>query len=648
MRYTTLTMLAALVLGAAASWAPAADSPAGLRLTAQSAITLATPQKENGIRLALDDLAADFEAVLGCKAAAADGTAGTVVVRIDPAVTGVEQYRVEITPAGVRITGSDRLGAIYGIYRFSHECLGVDPYWFWKGIGKPKQAEIVLAPRTLESRPYTFRYRGWFVNDEDLLTEWKDGGGARYIDYPFYHQVVAPAVIDRVFEAALRAEANMVIPASFVDVMNPPEAALVARAAARGLYVTQHHIEALGVSHQGFEVYWKNKGRPAAFSYSTDAARVRETWTAYAKKWHELAGDQVVWQLGLRGKGDRPVWTADKGVTEASAGKFISQAMKDQLAIVKEVDGRPHPPLTTTLWAEGSQLMSRGALEIPEGVAVIFADEGRSQMMQPDFRDTPRQPGRKYGVYYHVGFWVNGPHMVQGTRPEKVKRNFDAIVAKGDTHYALINVCNVREHLVGIEAAMGLMRSHKDWTEEKFWAAWAPPAIAKQYQELLASLIDIGDGRLLQDGTAYSIISWTLLPRVASGKKEPAIGALSKEVIATGGKSGALAESIARLDRVIAEFNPEAVPPPMREFTTVNLLVQARMLRGIYDCMRQLILAAEDPARLADAEAAMEKFLKDRDRAAQGDWAGWYRGDKKENWPEVLKKIQDQRKKAGK
>jgi len=265
---------------------------------------------------------------------------------------------------------------------------------------------------------------------------------------------VHPAIIDAACEALLRLGGNLIIPASFLDIMNPAEAALVQTCVKRGLYVSQHHIEPLGVSHFGFENYMRARGREASFQYLTDPDAVRECWRAYAQRWAEVAGDRAVWQLGLRGKGDRPVWQHVEGITRGNGGQYISQAMRDQRDIVRQVDPRTHPPMTTTLWLEGSELMAEGKLTIPADVAIIFADEGFSQTMQADFAQTPRDPQRDYGVYCHVGFWSRGPHLAQGIRPRKLRDEFRKIIDKRDTHYAIFNVCNIREHVLGIEAAM--------------------------------------------------------------------------------------------------------------------------------------------------------------------------------------------------
>ena len=155
---------------------------------------------------------------------------------------------------------------------------------------KPRRDGCPTCYQTLQSTKPAFHYRGWFLNDEDLLCEWKPASGHRQIDYPYYDEVMSLEVADHIFDARFRSGGNLVIPGSFINVMNPPEAALVKRAVARGLYITQHHIEPLGVSYVGFQKYWKEQGQDVHFSYGANPDKVRETWQTYAKSGTSLPG----------------------------------------------------------------------------------------------------------------------------------------------------------------------------------------------------------------------------------------------------------------------------------------------------------------------------------------------------------------------
>ena len=607
------------------------DAPAQPALSLHGAVTIASPEKSPAIRLALNDLAADFAKVFGQMGQLVEGEQGAVVVRTDHALPRPESWRIEITPKGALITGADTLGVIYGVYNFSQRCLGVDPLWFWKEIEPQRREAIRLPAQTIASTPAAFHYRGWFVNDEDLLTEWKPGSGPRPLDYPFYQQVISLDIAERIFEALLRCGGNLVIPASFVDVMNPPEAALVRRAVERGLYVSQHHIEPLGVSHFSYETYWKKQGVKTAFSYAADPDRVRSTWTDYARRWRALAGDQVVWQLGLRGRGDAPVWASDKSVKESEAGAFISRALADQWAIVRAVDPRPAPPATATLWMEGADLMRRGTLRFPPGATIVFADEGRTQMLQDDFRQAQRVKEHTYGVYYHLAFWAQGPHLVQGTRPQRLKSNFDALLARGDTQYAIINVSNVREHVLGVAAAMEIMQVGAAWNDREFLQRWAPPALHRAYDEFFASFVELPDGQLLQDGTCWA---WANRLLGALTKKRP-----NSAELAAPSLPAAISASIARLDRLVKDFPTQAIPAEQRACYEFNLRIQAAMLRQYYAYIRELLLSFDDRKHLRSAGDELNRLLEVRKPAATGRWADWHRGDKKENIPLLLEKT---------
>ena len=159
-----------------------------------------------------------------------------------------ESYTVRVEKGGVFIDGADELGCIYGLYAFSR-MLGVSPaYRLTDRFPDPKES-LDLAEGVSVSPTRRVRFRGWFLNDEDLLSDFKGGGGKRTIDYPYYGHVIRPEVLDLVLETALRLEMNLIIPSSFVDVFNPAEEALIEGSVRRGLYVSQHHVEPMGVSY---------------------------------------------------------------------------------------------------------------------------------------------------------------------------------------------------------------------------------------------------------------------------------------------------------------------------------------------------------------------------------------------------------------
>ena len=271
----------------------------------------------------------------------------------------------------------------------------------------------------------------------------------------------------------LRLRMNLVIPASFVDIRNPDERRLIDEATRRGLFVSQHHIEPLGVSGFGYLNYWRDRGKPVPYSFTKHPERFEQVWRDYAARWARY-GDQVVWQLGLRGIADQPIWAADDAApkTDAGRGKLISDAMALQRQIVLDVDTRENPPMTTTLWMEGARLHEQGHLRFPPGVAVVFSDNSPGWRLQDDFHQVKRQPDRHYGIYYHQALWNSGPHLVQGVSPWKMHDIFRQAIQRDSAYYIMMNVSNVREFVLGLDAASKMLWDFESFDPKMHLTRW--------------------------------------------------------------------------------------------------------------------------------------------------------------------------------
>ena len=121
-----------------------------------------------------------------------------------------------------------------------------------------------------------------------------------------------------------------------------------------------HHVEPMGVSAFTFFNYWEKRGQKPLFSFYSSRDKLIEVWKHYAEEWARYPN--VIWQVGLRGIADRPMWLADPNIPQSNSdrGALISEAIQLQLNIIKGVDKRPKPLISTTLWAEGSQFFRQG------------------------------------------------------------------------------------------------------------------------------------------------------------------------------------------------------------------------------------------------------------------------------------------------
>lgn len=364
-----------------------------------------------------------------------------IIIKIKP-LKYIEEYRYEITHNRIIFEGNDDLGVIFGLYDFLETKLGVPPFYLIEGLSLIKYDSFSLDTGVFSSHP-TSRFRGWFINDEDLIGSFKSIHKRDVPDYPFYHDVINPQVMDMIAETALRNKMNLIIPSTLINIMAPAERELVSICSNRGLYVSQHHIEPLGVSKYGFKQFAKENNLNDEYSYLTNKETFFKCYEAYVKEWSQFP--RVIFQIGLRGEGDRPFWNKEtKQSTDVERGKIISSAINNQVNLIRKY--YPYEiNMTSTLWMEGADLLKKGVLDIPKNIIIVFADVGMSQLFGDDFFEVKRDPLIKYGIYYHAAYCHTGPHLAEGVIPKKMEYSYKLAKEKDSLHYSIINACNVKE-----------------------------------------------------------------------------------------------------------------------------------------------------------------------------------------------------------
>ena len=401
-----------------------------------------------------------------------EGTAHAIIIR-NVGQGEAESYIVKVEKDKVLISGSDTLGTVYGIYAFATQCLGIDPMYHFTDLFPSVQGEFLLDEQVITSKQKSTRFRGWFINDEDLLSCFRPCGGHRAITYnqDFFKTVISPSVMAIILETALRLEMNMMIPSSFIDILNPAEEDIVRATTERGLYISQHHQEPVGVAYFAAENYVNKHAPGKAVSYVKEPDLMEEIWRTYIQRWAKY-GDKVIWQLGLRGKGDKAVWRTDAGASSRSLqerGTIISNAIATQYRIIAETLGHDRFLSTSTLWMEGAKLYDQGYLKLPKGTIAVFSDIGHTQLFSRDLYQTGHIPGEKYGIYYHAGFFREGPHMAEGTDPEKMLYCYRDAEHYEALEYSILNVGNIRELCFSIKLNAAIVSgSPADFDLDKF------------------------------------------------------------------------------------------------------------------------------------------------------------------------------------
>lgn len=639
-------------------------------------IDICLKNKNEYVRLAAEDLALDLSRVnRGGKLAniiCEDELFGDAIIieeNTRPDLDPIDDESFSIRCDGMRITISapTYLGTMWGIYTFSERVLGISPCYLWDDIKHFEVNECEVDTFEISEAPEGFGFRGIFINDEDLLTGFIESGGRRYIDYPWYNDTVDLSLIDRIVETALRLKINLVIPASFLDIDNPDERAIADAVGRRGIYLSQHHIEPVGVSTFAFDNYCKKHGKSGEFSYLKNPDLMEEVWRYYAEKWAKY--DNVVWQLGLRGKCDRPIWEEDIP-TQAELenyGGFISSAIALQKSIVEQVSGKAKY-FTSTLWMEGAKLAKEGFLSLPEGVIAVFADNGPNQMYANDFYEVAREQNREYGIYYHVQYFGLGPHLAPLTGLKKLHYNIKLAYDKGDFAYIILNSSNIREFSFELGAYSEMTWNMERYSNEGYLDSYA--ALYGEVGEEMKNAINNYFG-------ALPTLDISLLSR-HSGKffdyRYEEVDGVKNLLLKDGmvvnscrhileklktdyfsdlwtAYDDAIAHAIPDFEAVRAEFCRIASKNQQFEHALkAHWLIYTELILTLYNCHTSLLAAKKMSdtgefdgcrAHLLRAYETLKAHLARRDEVQSESFADWYKGDTKLDLPRLLREIEE-------
>ena len=616
--------------------------------------------KDDAIMLAVGDLRRNLLALSG----RAEGfeLSDDGEIRILTREGEAESYTVEITDLGVTVCGGDVLGTVFGIYAFATETLGITPTYRLTDVFPKPREKTELEPALFTSHERKIKFRGWFLNDEDLLTEFKDSGGVRHIDYKWYHTTMHEDVLDMIIETALRMEINLMIPSSFVDIDNPDEEKLVEAVYRRGMYISQHHVEPLGVSWFGAGNYMKKRGIEGEVSFISNRAVMEEIWRHYAKKWAKYK-DKVIWQFGLRGRADEAVWKRDKNApaSHEERGALITDAINTQYNIVKETLGGEKFFSTATLWLEGARLYGMGHLKLPEDTIAIFSDVGLDQMFGDDFYSVPRLEGREYGVYYHVAFFGRGPHLADTCNPLKMDFSYKEAAKMNSLTYSIVNVSNVRPLHYAVSANAELMKDPESFDYGDFSKVFhrvhygeAAELVRALREKFYLACGDMGEEVLktICEKDDFYYHDYGKLPFARYTFDDGDLYMTGRQIAKGIWKSYEVAKkhcaeleaSAERFEKLLGEMREaeSAIPPESLDYYRTFLLYQTEYMmlstKWCACCLRMNDMDKDERRELGEkAISYLEAILEARKIEARGSWQGWHKGDTKFNIPECVK-----------
>lgn len=419
MKLKTLLALASIALSATGSYA--IDHP-GITSTGHSAktfpmITDGTPtailisdKDERGISIAANNLSSDFGRVTGKKAKITDeiGNNDKLIIagtEKNPLIAQLiksgkidgkqlkgknEKYIIQTIDApfpGVSealvIAGSDRRGAIYGIYEISEQ-IGVSPWYDWADVPVMHQDNLSIAKGSYSADEPAVKYRGIFLNDEaPCLTSWvKNTYGTNYGDHNFYA---------RVCELILRLRGNFLWPAmwSWAFYADDPENSKTADE--MGVVMGTSHHEPMARNHQEWARHRNEYGK---WNYNSNQATIDKFFTEGIRR---MKGTEDVVTIGMRGDGD-------EAMSETADVALLEKIIKNQRKIIAKETGKKadKTPQVWALYKEVLDYYDKG-LRAPDDVIYLLCDDNWGNVRRLP-NDVERKHPGGWGMYYHVDY----------------------------------------------------------------------------------------------------------------------------------------------------------------------------------------------------------------------------------------------------
>lgn len=384
--------------------------------------------EDEGVRMATDNLAADFQRVTGNKASVtalqdaaavsankANGEAIIVGQMSSPLIQQIvkggkgnlsqlkeakEKYLLQVIDnpvAGVSkavvIAGSDKRGTIYGIYELSRQ-MGVSPWYWWLDVPVVHHNNIYVKKGVYTDGEPKVEYRGIFINDEwPCFGNWckeKFGG------------INSKAYV-HIFELLLRLKGNFMWPAMWASAFfdDDPQNGVLANK--MGIVMGTSHHEPMQLNQQD----WKRRGK-GAWNYATNKEGLDQFWKYGIERSNNW--ERVV-TIGMRGDGD-------KAMDGSGNMELMKKIITDQRSIIANVTGKPasETPQLWALYKEVQDYYDQG-LRAPEDVTYLLCDDNWGNVRRlpsPSGEGQEERPGG-YGMYYHFDYvgtprnakWIN-------------------------------------------------------------------------------------------------------------------------------------------------------------------------------------------------------------------------------------------------
>ena len=382
---------------------------------------MVSQSEDKAILHAAANLVEDFERVTGIKPVMAEKIAAdraVIIVSAQSALAAdmerrgkidlsqvngcIEKYVMQTVKEPVEgiaealvIVGSDRRGAVYGIYELSEQ-IGVSPWYDWADVPVAHQDNLSIARGVYTAGEPAVRYRGLFLNDEaPCLTGWvMHTYGTDYGDHRFY---------ERVFELILRLRGNFLWPAMWGWAFYADDPMNSKVADEMGIIMGTSHHEPMARNHQEWA---RNRDKYGVWDYAVN----KKVIDKFFREGIERAKDtEDLITIGMRGDGDAAMGGKEGHDDEYVPDypyliKMMQKIFDNQRKIIKNVTGKPadQRPQVWALYKEVQILYEKG-LRVPDDVTILLSDDNWGDVRKLPNAEERKHPGG-WGMYYHVDY----------------------------------------------------------------------------------------------------------------------------------------------------------------------------------------------------------------------------------------------------
>lgn len=385
-----------------------------------------------------------------------------------------ESFLIQTVGNNLVIAGSDKRGAIFGIYDVS-EKIGVSPWYWWADAPVKKSKSLyVKAGRYIQHSPKV-KYRGIFINDESpSLSGWASAKFGGINSKMYVHM----------FELLLRLKANFLWPAMWGNAFNEDDTMSPVLADEYGIVMgTSHHEPMMRAQKE----YTNRKADIGPWDYTTNAANIQKFW--YDGLQRNKNFDNLI-TIGMRGDGDVAM---GKGDDEANI-KTLRKVVADQQDLIGKVYGRSPSeiPQAWAIFTEVQRYYDAG-LTVPDHVTLLFCDNNWGYIRRTGPQKEKNRKGG-LGLYYHIdmngGPWND--RWINTTTIPKLHEQLNLAYQTGINREWIINVGDLKPKELPIDFIM-----HYAWNPDaipankafEYTINWAEGIFGKPHAKEIADIL---------------------------------------------------------------------------------------------------------------------------------------------------------------